>query len=79
MHKYARALSSERMIEAGASDLHIIVGAPPSIRLDGDLQPVPGCDRLNPKDAQELIYSVMNETQVAEFRIHGRERVIATG
>jgi len=56
-----------KMIEARASDLHIIVGAPPTIRLDGELSPLPDCDKLDPKEAQELIYSVMNEAQIAEF------------
>ncbi len=56
-----------KTIEDGASDLHIAVGAPPTIRLHGDLQPIEGFDPLTPEQSQELIYSVMNEEQVAEF------------
>ena len=29
-----------RMIEEGASDLHIVVGAPPIIRLHGSVEPL---------------------------------------
>jgi twitching motility protein PilT len=44
-----------------------VVGAPPIIRLHGELAPLPGYPRLKPEDTQELVYSVMNEAQVAEF------------
>jgi twitching motility protein PilT len=56
-----------KTIKEGASDLHIVVGAPPIIRLHGDLEPLPGYPRLKSEETQELIYSVMNEEQVAEF------------
>jgi len=56
-----------KAIKEGASDLHIVVGAPPTIRLHGNLEPLPGYPRLKPEDTQEIIYSVMNEEQVAEF------------
>ncbi|NIA13738.1 MAG: PilT/PilU family type 4a pilus ATPase [Nitrospiraceae bacterium] len=56
-----------KTIHEGASDLHIVVGAPPMIRLHGSLEPMPGYDPLTPEESQELIYSVMNEEQVAEF------------
>ncbi len=57
----------KKVVEAGASDLHIIVGAPPMARLHGGLEPLPGYERLKPEDTQEIIYTVMNEDQVAEF------------
>lgn len=57
----------KKTIEVGASDLHIVVGAPPMVRLHGSLEPLPGYERLNPEDTQEIIYTVMNEDQVAEF------------
>ena len=91
-----------RMIEEGASDLHIVVGAPPMVRIhgsvepleeyklspeqlehvragridhanrtgnaeDADLLPLDYYRKLNAEETQELIYSVMNEDQVAEF------------
>ncbi|HNR32610.1 MAG TPA: type IV pilus twitching motility protein PilT [Candidatus Hydrogenedentes bacterium] len=55
------------MIREGASDMHIVVGAPPMIRLHGGLEPMHNVDPLTPEQSQELIYAVMNEEQVAEF------------
>jgi len=57
----------EKMIKALASDLHIVVGVPPVIRVHGRLEYMSGYPRLTPDMAQELIYSVMNEDQIAEF------------
>ncbi len=56
-----------KMIKMGASDLHIVVGAPPIIRLHGHCEPLQGYPPLKPEESQELVYSVMNEDQVAEF------------
>ncbi len=56
-----------KMIQEGASDMHIIVGGPPMIRVHGSVEPLPGYRRLTPEQTQELIYSVMTEQQVAEF------------
>jgi twitching motility protein PilT len=56
-----------KMIHEGASDLHVVVGAPPMIRLHGGLDPMEGYERLSADETQEIIYSVMNEEQVAEF------------
>lgn len=56
-----------KMIELGASDLHIAVGAPPVIRVNGALESLPGYPVLKPDQTQEVVYSVMNEEQVAIF------------
>ena len=56
-----------RAVRDGASDLHIVVGVPPMVRLHGELEPLSGYDRLQPEDTQDLVYSVMNEEQIAEF------------
>jgi twitching motility protein PilT len=56
-----------KMIREGASDMHVVVGAPPMIRIHGGLEPLAGYNKLMPDQTQEIIYSVMNEEQVAEF------------
>ncbi len=56
-----------KMIKLGASDLHIVVGAPPTVRLHGHCEPLPGYSKMRSEDTQELIYTVMNEDQIAEF------------
>lgn len=55
------------MIEEGASDLHIVVNAPPMFRVYGSVEPIQGYKRLGSEDVQDLVYSVMNEEQIAEF------------
>lgn len=56
-----------KMVREGASDLHIVVGAPPMMRVHGGLEPLPGYPTLGADQTQEIIYSVMNDEQVAEF------------
>ena len=43
-----------KMIKEGASDLHIVVGAPPMIRIHGGLEPLPEYDRLAPDQTWRL-------------------------
>ena len=57
----------QKMTEQGASDLHIAVGAPPTLRIHGLLEPMNEYPRLMPEDTQEIIYSVMSEEQIASF------------
>jgi len=54
------------MTEKGASDLFITAGMPPSMKVNGRLVPVTR-DSLSPEQAREVVFSVMNEQQRAEF------------
>ena len=56
-----------KMIKEGASDLHVVVGAPPMIRVHGGLVALPDYPRLKPDQTQEIIYSVMNEEQIYTY------------
>jgi twitching motility protein PilU len=55
------------MVEKGGSDLFITVGAPPAIKLHGEMTPFPGKPVSRPQ-AEEIVTAVMNEKQQAEFR-----------
>ena len=46
----------------GASDLHITVGNPPIIRVQGRLKKIPG-PALAPEDAQALVFSILSDEQ----------------
>jgi twitching motility protein PilT len=48
--------------EVGASDLHITVAAPPLIRKDGRLLPLPR-DPLTPADTERLLFGILTEEQ----------------
>ncbi len=46
-----------------ASDLHLAAGAPPTIRVRGQLQPLEGFPLLTPTDTREVIYSILTSDQ----------------
>ena len=54
------------MVQRGGSDLHISVGSPPRIRLDGKLVDTE-YEPLMPEATKKLIYSVLGADQVAKF------------
>ncbi len=56
----------EEMVKRGASDLHITVGSPPVIRVDGKLQRLP-YDPITPDVAKRMAYSIMTERQRQRF------------
>jgi twitching motility protein PilT len=56
----------EIMVKQNASDLHITVGTPPQIRVDGKLIKT-DLDVLAPEDTKKLAYSVMNEKHRLKF------------
>lgn len=53
-------------IERGASDLHLTQGAPPILRIDGDLELL-DLPPLTAPDSMRMIYSLLNDTQKAQF------------
>lgn len=52
--------------EEGASDLHLAVGLPPMIRMDGRLVQTE-YEKLTPRDTQRLIYDILTNEQVQWF------------
>lgn len=56
----------DQMVKRNASDLHITVGSPPIIRIDGKLTKMEH-DILGPEQTKKLAYSVMNERQRKAF------------
>jgi twitching motility protein PilT len=56
----------EEMIRKNASDLHLTVGSPPVLRVDGRLQRT-DFEVLTPTDTRKLAYSVMSEKQKQQF------------
>lgn len=53
----------EEVLRKKASDLHIQVGLPPMIRVDGSLVPVNGADVINEEAVESLIFAVLDEDQ----------------
>lgn len=50
-------------IRLKASDLHLVAGHPPMLRLDGKLSPIEGVAVLTPNDAEELVLQILTPTQ----------------
>src|SRR6266508_4835860 len=57
----------EEMIEKDASDLHIVAGERPKLRVDGDIVNATTDEVLTPKDTLSLAYSVLTENQKKRF------------
>ncbi|PIS05310.1 MAG: type IV pili twitching motility protein PilT [Candidatus Buchananbacteria bacterium CG10_big_fil_rev_8_21_14_0_10_42_9] len=54
-------------VKEGASDVHIMAGQPPILRIDGNLQPIAGKPKLSAKDTQALAFSILTEKQKQLF------------
>ncbi|MCK5841284.1 MAG: type IV pilus twitching motility protein PilT [Candidatus Sabulitectum sp.] len=58
----------KEMMERRATDLHLTVGAPPTIRIDGDLTRME-YDPLTPNETQSLVYSLLKDDQKKRFEL----------
>ncbi|MEO7455146.1 MAG: PilT/PilU family type 4a pilus ATPase [Gemmatimonadaceae bacterium] len=56
----------QQLVQRGASDLHLKVGRPPTLRLHGELQPL-DFPPLRPEDLKLLAEQLMTPRQVKEF------------
>jgi len=56
----------KEMMDKKASDLHILDGCPPSLRLDGEIVQM-DYEPLSPENTQALVYSLLTEKQKATF------------
>ena len=54
-------------VGAGASDIHMVIGKPPMMRVNGEIQEIPGFSVLNADESKRLIYSILYEEQRARF------------
>ena len=57
----------KKMIEVGASDLHLKVGSPPVMRIDGELHPT-NLDVLDPQDTETYAEGIFTQRGAKEFR-----------
>ena len=49
------------LVEVGGSDLHLKVPSPPLTRLDGELVPIPGFERLTPQDTEAAVFQMLTD------------------
>jgi twitching motility protein PilT len=61
----------DRVLSMGGSDLHLTVGSPPTVRVQGELQRMEGMAELNGSDVRRLVLGMLTGQQ--------RERFLAEG
>src|SRR2546421_695572 len=59
----------EQMAARGASDLHLSAGAPPALRVRGEIERLEERGKLMPDDMQQLLYRVLSSEQQKRLEI----------
>src|SRR5262249_55936629 len=63
---YEMAEMLRKCVEHKASDLHLAVGRPPVVRINGGLREMDG-PILTPQECRRLIYGILNDLQKQKF------------
>src|SRR3990167_3872037 len=58
------------IVERNASDIHLIVGIPPMMRIDGELSPVPGEEILTPETVAQHLKDIMSAEQFEKLTVN---------
>jgi twitching motility protein PilT len=62
----------EYLAERQGSDLHVKVGSPPMIRVDGDLEPIPEADSLLSTDTEAAVGEILHDrSRLADLQREG--------
>lgn len=59
-------------VDGGASDLHLTVGRPPTVRRSGNLIPIGDFDDLAAGELERMVYSLLDPVKAAEYE-HSRQ------
>jgi twitching motility protein PilT len=59
------------MVERGASDLHLVSGQPPAMRINGELERVAGEKSLDPDGLRDLLYEITPASKKDHFESTG--------
>ena len=54
-------------VQAGSSDIHLVIGKPPLMRVNGEMTEIPGFTKITADESKRLIYSILYEEQRAKF------------
>jgi twitching motility protein PilT len=60
----------ELVVEQNASDLHLQVGQPPTLRLSGTMTPIDG-PALSPLDTEKLMQSITPDSHISNVKLNG--------
>ena len=56
-----------KVVELGASDLHLAVGLPPCVRLHGKVTKLHEYESFTPSQIQGIIYDILSDEQIQRF------------
>jgi twitching motility protein PilT len=59
-----------RMVQMGASDVHMTAGFKPAVRVRGQITPLEDLPVLTPQVTRETVYSILNDDQRKRFENH---------
>lgn len=65
-------------VKSNASDLHLLAGIPPSLRIDGALKPAKNYEALQPHDIEQMVFSLLTPEQ-KELLLANKELDFSTG
>jgi twitching motility protein PilT len=54
-------------VQSGASDVHLVIGQPPMVRVDGELRPLKDFPVLTAEESRRIIYALLSDVQRARF------------
>jgi twitching motility protein PilT len=57
----------ETMVRLGASDLHLSVGVPPCVRIDGTMTPLRQLPVMNGSEIRRMVYAILTQKQRERF------------
>src|SRR5688572_13779523 len=60
----------QNIVDTKASDLHLVSGVPPMLRIDGELAPVPGTGVLTHDQISELLKQVLTNEQIERLTVN---------
>jgi len=55
------------VVQKGASDLHLVIGQPPMIRVNGELKPLAEFGALSAEESRRLVFTLLSDDQRARF------------
>jgi twitching motility protein PilT len=57
----------KRAVQAGASDIHLVVGKPPMMRRNGEMEEIADLPKIGAEECKQLVYSILYDEQRAKF------------
>lgn len=58
-----------KMVDSGASDLHLVVDAPPQLRIRGELHTIDGYGPLTAEDTREIVFGILTNEQRQKLEV----------